>query len=146
MMKRSKKKQIARNDRKAAVVAMCNADATALRSADPALYFAEKARAYTQIMMNTHVAGEAIKKAYDKGVDAGGATITENLGIVFTAAMCRTLHQKYGFGKKRLVEIMGRMNEIMLECFTTVEAVQSVYKELGLRFTEEDPFNWLSIE
>ena len=145
-MKRSKKKQLVRNDKKIAAVATCNADAAALRSADPDRYFAEKVKAYTQVMMNTHVADEAIKKAYEKGVDDGGTTITENLGITFTAAMCRTLHEKYGFGKKRLVEIMGRMNEIMLNTFTTIDAVQSVYREIGLKFTEEDLFNWLSID
>jgi uncharacterized glyoxalase superfamily protein PhnB len=146
MMKRSKKKQLVRNDKKIAAVATCNADAAALRSADPDRYFAEKVKAYTQVMMNTHVADEAIKKAYEKGVDDGGTTITENLGVTFTAAMCRTLHEKYGFGKKRLVEIMERMNEIMLNTFTTIDAVQSVYREIGLKFTEEDPFNWLSID
>ena len=145
-MKRSKKKQFIRNDKKAAAVAMCNSDAAALRSADPDLYFAEKMKAYTQVMMETHIADEVAKKAYEKGVDDGGPLITENLGITFTAAMCLVLHEKHGFGKKRLVDIMECMNEVMLETFTTIDAVQMVYKKIGLKFTKDDPFNWLSAE
>ena len=145
-MKRSKKKQMVRKNNNAGQSAFYNAAANALRLSDPETYYAKKVEAYDSMILKHQVADEALRKAYDKGVDDGGLTITENLGVTFTSAMCRALHDKYGFGKKRLVELMGAMNEIMLNTFTTVEAVQAVYKEIGLRFSQEDPFNWLSFD
>ena len=147
-MKRSKKKNRARLAQKAEVVSACNDIAAAMRQSSPELYFAEKVRASENFaaMMNTHVAAEAVRKAFDKGVDAGGKQITDNLGTVFTAAMCLALNEMHGFGRKRICEIMERMNTIMLETFTTRDAVQKVYKKLGLRFSDEDPFCWLTFD
>ena len=70
----------------------------------------------------------------------------QNIANQVAAVMCRALALNHGFGKKRLCDIMDRMNTIMLETFTTADAVQKVYKQLGLRFSEEDPFHWLNYE
>lgn len=97
-------------------------------------------------VMEIAVANEVIEKAYLKGHDAGGKLISDNIGTNITAAMCLALHQLHGFGRKRICELMDRMNEIMLETFTTADAVQRVYKEMGLRFSDEDPFHWLTFD
>lgn len=146
MAKRSKKK--ARTNVRpngGEIVRAADYTAECLRREDPQEYFARKAKAYDDMMV-MHVANEAAKKAYEMCYDSGGKLVTDNIGTTFTASMCLALNELYGFGKKRLCDLMDRMNVIMLETFTTAEAVQRVYKQLGLRFSEEDPFHWLSFE
>lgn len=144
-MKRSKKKAMSRAEQRKETIDGANAFAESLRRTNPEQYFAQKSEA-ANAMMKVHVANDVIQKAYDKGYDAGALMITENLGTTFTAAMCIALHELYGFGRKRLCDLMERMNSEMLDTFTTQEAVQNVYKKLGLRFSKDDPFNWLSFD
>ena len=151
MAKRSKKKSAFRGANKAAshskgeVVRLASYTAECLRNEDPQKYFALKAKAYEDSMV-MYIANEAAENAFKMGHDAGGKLVTDNIGTTFTASMCLALNELYGFGKKRLCDIMDRMNTIMLETFTTADAVQKVYKQLGLRFSEEDPFHWLNYE
>ena len=146
MAKRSKKKaRVNVNPKGGEIVRVADYTAQRMRREDPQEYFALKAKAYDDMMV-MHVANEAAKKAYEMGHHAGGRVVTDNIGTTFTAAMCLALNELYGFGKKRLCDIMDRMNTIMLETFTTADAVQKVYKQLGLRFSEEDPFHWLNYE
>ena len=145
MAKRSKKKAAAWNPKRSEVIRAATLEADALRRMDPEQYFAGKTKAYDEVM-KIAVTNEVIEKAYLKGHDAGGKLISDNIGTNFTAAMCLALHQLHGFGRKRICELMERMNEIMLETFTTADAVQRVYKEMGLRFSDEDPFHWLTFD
>lgn len=145
MAKRSKKKAMSRADQRKETIDHANACAEALRRVDPEQYFAHKTKV-ADAMMKVHVGNDVIQKAYNKGYDAGALVITENLGTTFTAAMCIALNEMHGFGRKRLCDVMERMNSEMLNTFTTREAVQNVYKKLGLRFSEDDPFNWLSFD
>jgi hypothetical protein len=151
MAKRSKKKAAFRGANKAAsnskgeLVRIASYTAECLRKEDPQEYFALRTKAYEDAMV-MHIANEAAEKAYAMGNHAGGKVVTDNIGTTFTSAMCLALNELYGFGKKRLCDIMDRMNTIMLETFTTADAVQKVYKQLGLRFSEEDPFHWLNYE
>ena len=144
MAKRSKKKA-AFHKSGGEVVRVADHTAERLRRENPQEYFAMKAKAYEDVMV-MHIANEAAEKAFAMGHHAGGKVVTDNIGTTFTSAMCLALNELYGFGKKRLCDIMDRMNTIMLETFTTADAVQKVYKQLGLRFSEEDPFHWLNYE
>ena len=145
MAKRSKKKAAARMPDKHEKIEIAKAAAEQMRSMHPEQYFAGKSKAFDDMMKLT-VANDVVQKAYKQGHDAGGQLIADNIGTNFTAAMCLALHDLYGFGKKRICDLMDRMNEIMLETFTTPAAVQRVYKELGLRFSDEDPFHWLTFD
>lgn len=145
MAKRSKKKAAARVPDRHEMIENAKLDAAHMRAMHPEQYFAGKSQVFDDMMKLT-VANDVIQKAYKQGHDAGGKMITDNIGTNFTAAMCLALHRMYGFGKKRLCDLMDCMNEIMLETFTTPDAVQRVYKELGLRFSDEDPFHWLTFD
>lgn len=146
MAKRSKKRAAMRaSGANSERIATANYVAENLRRMDPEKYFREKTNAFDAVM-KTQVANDVVQRAYAQGRDAGGKTVTENLGTCYTAAMCCALNEMYGFGKKRLCDLMERMNTIMLNTFTSADAINRVYKQLGLRFSEDDPFNWLSID
>jgi len=117
----------------------------AMRNANPAVYFSQKCRVIDDISRNG-ITPDALKREYDRGRDDGGREVTQSIGTIYTAAMCLALHEMHGFGRERLYRLMGRMNEIMLETLTAQEAIQKVYKKLGLKFRQDDPFNWLDFD
>lgn len=56
------------------------------------------------------------------------------------AAICMALHEKHGFGKKRLLEILNAVDEKIIYALTSDEAIQEVWDSTGLEISFRDAF------
>lgn len=124
-------------------------DRKAQPALDPSSYFKAKSQVIDEIQRNgitLKALEQAYKEGLDKGFDMGSKDASDRIGMIIICAMCLALSELHGFKRQRLHKIMGRMCEIMTETFTSHEIVQRVFKELGLKFDDSDPFNWLDFD
>lgn len=66
--------------------------------------------------------------AYSKGVKDGK---DETVRTCF-AAICLTLHEKYGFGKERCSKVLNDVYDKLCFALTSQDAIQEVYDTIGL--------------
>lgn len=78
-----------------------------------------------------------LEKAYSDGRLDG---INGTYQICFAAA-CLALADLHGFGRKRCRNVMEQMQRHVIDTLTSAEAVQAVYKRLGLTLDFGDPEN-----
>lgn len=72
--------------------------------------------------------------AYNNGVkDGKEATIRTCF-----AAMCLTLHELYGFGKKRCSDVLNDVYSQMVMTLVSEDAIQEVYDKIGLTISFTD--------
>ena len=108
-------------------------------------YFKKRAEVYDRISRNG-ITPNDLQDSYKRGYDAGVEEANKRVGVIYAAAMCEALNDLHGFGRKRLMDIAGRMCEIMVETFTTQDAIDRVFKKTGIRFTSDDPFNFFDFD
>ena len=122
-------------------------DRTAIKCPDDltGAYFKKRAEVYDCISRNG-ITPQDLQENYKRGYDEGVKEANQRVSVIFAAAMCEALHDHYGFGRKRLCDVAGYMCEVMVETFTTQDAIDRVFKKTGLRFTKEDPFNFLDFD
>lgn len=78
-----------------------------------------------------------LDSAYEDGRTAG---INGTYQICF-AAVCLALADLHGFGRKRCRDVMEQMQRHVIDTLNSAEAVQAVYKRLGLTLDFGDPEN-----
>lgn len=83
-----------------------------------------------------------LDSAYEDGRTAG---INGTYQICF-AAVCLALNDIHGFGGKRCHRVLEKMQRYIVDCFTSADAVQAVYKRMGLKLDFGDPLNWIELE
>lgn len=52
----------------------------------------------------------------------------------------------HGAGGKRCHRVLHVMQRYIVDCFTSADAVQAVYKRMGLKLDFGDPMNWIELE
>lgn len=73
-------------------------------------------------------------EAFLKGIEAGKeATLRECF-----AAICLTLHELHGFGKKRCCKVLNDVHNKICFSISSVEAIDEVYEQIGLRISFKD--------
>lgn len=93
-------------------------------------------------LMKNGISPNDLQKSFDEGVVVGQNTTAYN----FTAAMCIALHELYGFGITRFSKVTDRMNEIMINSFTSEELREEAIRKLHLRINPNDPFHMIETE
>lgn len=93
-------------------------------------------------LMKNGLTPEDVQKAFDEGVKVGQDTTAYH----FTAAMCIALHDLYGFGGARFSKTVDRMQDIMINSFTTAELRDEMLRKLHIKIDPSDPFNLISLE
>lgn len=88
---------------------------------------------------------EAYKGAGLRYEDGRTAGINGTYQICF-AAVCLALNDIHGFGGKRCHRVLEKMQRYIVDCFTSADAVQAVYKRMGLKLDFGDPLNWIELE
>lgn len=56
------------------------------------------------------------------------------------AAICMALHEQYGFGKKRLMDVLNAVDEKVVYSLTSDEAIKEVWDTTGLEISFKDTF------
>lgn len=84
---------------------------------------------------------EDLERNYTEGYNAGFSEAAPGTFKTIYAAICLALHEKYGFGKKRCLEVLKAVDQYVMESLTSVEAIEEVYKRMGLEIAFDDPMD-----
>ena len=83
---------------------------------------------------------EDLEKEYQKGYSKGFAEGSEPMYRTMMAAVALALHEKHGFGCKRVKEMLRAIDNKVIFSLTSMELVQEVFDRLGLEIKFGDPF------
>jgi hypothetical protein len=75
---------------------------------------------------------EDLKDEWHRGFTAGFEQGTPGTFKTCYAAVVLALHELHGFGQERCYAVLRRMDELILDYFTSQEIIDDVYKKIGL--------------
>lgn len=87
-------------------------------------------------LVKNGITPEDLKREWDAGYQAG----VEAFLKTSYAATCLALNDLHGFGYKRCKAVLQAMDRHILFTLTDVEAIEEVWKRLGLKLVFADPF------
>ena len=82
-----------------------------------------------------------LEENYKMGYDAGfkdAATPTIKSIYAITA---QVLHERYGFGKKRICDTLSDIDNKLCACVSYQDEIEKVWKDIGLDISFGDPFD-----
>lgn len=83
---------------------------------------------------------EDLEKEYQNGYSKGFAEGSEPMYRTMMAAVALAIHEKHGFGCKRVKEMLRAVDNKVIFSLTSMELVQEVFDKLGLEIKFGDPF------
>ncbi len=87
-----------------------------------------------------------LDKAYQDGYEKGRLEGVDGTYKICFAAACLALNDLHSFGAKRCCDVMHSMQDYIINTLCSPEAVQKVYKRMGLTLNFGDPVAWISLE
>lgn len=81
-----------------------------------------------------------LKKEFDNGYKAGFADAAPQTFKTIYAAICLTLNEKYGFGKKRCLDVLNSVDSLVINTLNSYEAIEDVYNKIGLKINFDETF------
>jgi hypothetical protein len=115
-------------------------DRRAAAKAKPAYLRRSEAEICKSIVKNG-ITPRELEENYARGYTAGYHNAGEQIVKGCYAAVCLALNEMHGFGQKRCHDVLSKMDEIMLYHLTSVEAIENVYKKIGLKLDFKDPID-----
>lgn len=99
----------------------------------------EKKQAVVKHIARNGITPEDLEKEYKRGRDDATARIGEFQLKMFYCGFALAMKHEFGFGRKRIEKALHSAEQIMLEELTTVDIIERVLDETGLkmRFTGE---------
>lgn len=97
-----------------------------------------KAAAMAALIKNG-ITPEDLKKEYDAGFEAGFREASAPMVRSMYAAVLLAAHELYGFGKKRGVRLLNRIDRIITDVLTSTELMEQVYKDIGVEMVFDEP-------
>lgn len=110
------------------------------RKAMPEEYFRDKVAAMDKLQRNG-ITVEDLKANYDKGWQEGFKEAADPVIRGCYAAICLALNDLHGFGQKRCAAILNAVDEHLTYTLSSVEAIDEVYKRIGLKIEFKEPFD-----
>lgn len=81
------------------------------------------------------------RKEYERGLHEGYTDGgTESIKMVY-AAICLALKELHGWGKKRCYDVLARVDEHVTNHLHSSEAIEEVFREVGLQIDFREPFD-----
>lgn len=80
-----------------------------------------------------------LDKAYEDGFEQGRKAGLDGTYKICFAATCLALNDLHKFGAKRCCDVLCKMQEYIINTLCSPEAVQAVYKRMGLTLDFGDP-------
>ena len=81
-----------------------------------------------------------LDRAGRQGYQDGAKTGAENTMRNIYAAVALVMHEKYGFGKKRCMDVLNAVDEKVMYALDSKEMIQQVFDDLGIKMTfDGDP-------
>ena len=97
-----------------------------------------KAAAMARLIQNG-ITPEDLKKEFDAGFEAGFKEASAPMVRSMYAAVLLAAHELYGFGRKRGVRLLNRIDRIITDVLTSSELMEQVYKDLGVEMCFDEP-------
>ena len=82
-----------------------------------------------------------LKENYDKGWQDGFHESGDMVIRSCYAAICLALNDLHGFGQKRCMDVLNAVDEHMTMTLSSREAIDEVYKRMGLMIEFKEPFD-----
>ena len=77
------------------------------------------------------------KRGFSEGYRAGGE---ESMKMCY-AAVALAVHELYGFGRKRALDILQKLDNIVMTELNSEEAIAKVFEDIDLQIDFYDPIN-----
>ena len=104
-------------------------------------YMRETKEELTKRLIKNGITAEDLKREWDKGYSAGFKGAAEPVIRGCYAAICLALNDLHGFGQKRCADILNAVDEHLTMTLTSKEAIDEVYKRMGLKIDFKEPFD-----
>lgn len=106
----------------------------------PEEYFKEKVAKMDRLQRNGITVAD-LKENYDKGWQDGFHESGDMVIRSCYAAICLALNDLHGFGQKRCMDVLNAVDEHMTMTLSSSEAIDEVYKRMGLMIEFKEPFD-----
>ena len=80
-----------------------------------------------------------LEKAFEDGRRECLKVASDHIMKTAYAAICLALHDLYGFGQKRCMDVLVAVDRYICNTFTGTEAVEEVFDRIGLLIDFKDP-------
>lgn len=82
-------------------------------------------------------------KAFEEGRQKGAIAASNATIKTIYAGLCLALNAEFGFGARRCLRVLHRVDQTLMETLTSEEAVQAVWDKLKLKLNFDEPFDRL---
>lgn len=104
-------------------------------------YLRESPEDIKKRMVKNGITPEDLKSNYDKGWHDGFKEAAEPIVKGCFAAICLALNDLHGFGTKRCMDVLNKVDEHLTYTLATDEAIEQVWKRIGLKLEFKEPFD-----
>lgn len=110
------------------------------RKATPA-YLRVSPEEREKMMMRNGISERDLEREYNRGHKDGFREATQPTIMTCFAAVCLALEEGHGFKAKRCADVLNATYGHMMETLTSKEAIDEVYKRMGLELDFKEPFD-----
>lgn len=89
--------------------------------------------------MKNGITPEDLTTSYREGFDEGFAAASPEITKTAYAAIILALRQEFGFGRERCRRALIAVNNHIINTLDSIDAIDKVYKEVGLVLKLNDP-------
>lgn len=104
-------------------------------------YLRESKEELTRRLIKNGITQKDLEDEYARGYTAGFKKAAEPVIRGCYAAVCLALNDMHGFGQKRCGDVLRAMDNHLTMSLTSKEAIDEVYKRMGLRIDFKEPFD-----
>lgn len=97
-----------------------------------------KAAAMARLIQHGITPGD-LEREYKSGFEAGFREASAPMVRSMYAAVLLAAHELYGFGKKRGVRLLNRVDRIITDALTSQELMEKVYADIGVEMVFDEP-------
>ena len=87
------------------------------------------------------ISPQDLKQEYDRGFDEGFMSAAMPITKGCYAAVCLALKELYGFGPKRCLNVLRKIDEKLLYTLDGRELIDQVFEDVGLSINFKEPFD-----
>lgn len=110
------------------------------RATNPEAYFKAKTKVVDNLSRNGITPAD-LEKEYDRGFNDGFKRAADPIVKGCFAAVCLALSDLHGFGRKRCMDVLNAMDGHLTMTLTSADAIESVYRRMGLVIEFREPFD-----
>lgn len=92
-------------------------------------------------LLQNGITPEMLEQEFKDGYAAGSRDGVEHTFKMIYAAVMLAAKDSYGFGKKRAMRLLRRVDEIVSEALSSQDAIEDVWMRFGVKLEFNDVFN-----